>query len=214
MRVLIADDHVPMRAGIRSALEAGGAVVCAEAASADGAIKAAFEHRPDVCLIDLRMPGNGMRAVVEIASELPDVSVVVLTVSSDSEDLLTALRSGAVGYLLKDMDPSRLAPALEAVLAGEVVIPRRLTGRLVAEMRRPRRGLGLKTDDGRTVELSPREWEVIILLADGCSTAEIAAQLGLDSVTVRRHVSRLLNKLGLTSREEAVRLLASFRSPA
>jgi DNA-binding NarL/FixJ family response regulator len=103
---------------------------------------------------------------------------------------------------------------LEAVLAGEVVIPRQLTGRLVAEVRRPRRGRGITTDDGRTVELSTREWEVIVLLGEGCTTAEIAAQLGLDQVTVRRHVSRLLGKLGLTSREDAVRLLSSFRSPA
>jgi DNA-binding NarL/FixJ family response regulator len=214
MRVLVADDHVAIRAGIRSALEAGGCIVCAEAATADAAIEAAVAHRPDICLIDLRMPGNGMRAVATITAELPRTNVVVLTVSNDSDDLIAVLRAGAVGYLLKDMDPSRLGPALEAVLAGEVVIPRRMTRRVVSEVRRSRKGHRLSTADGRVVDLSPREWEVLDLLGEGCSTAEIAGQLGLDRVTIRRHVSRLLRKLGLTSREDAVRFLASLRSPA
>jgi DNA-binding NarL/FixJ family response regulator len=118
IRVLIADDHPPTRAGVRIALERGGLEVCAEVATAADAIRAALAERPDVCLVDLGMPGNGFRAVSGIAQRLPNTPVLVLTVSRSADDLFDALRAGAAGYLLKDMDPDDLVPAVRGVPAG------------------------------------------------------------------------------------------------
>jgi two-component system, NarL family, nitrate/nitrite response regulator NarL len=213
LRVLVADDHVPTRAGVRDALERGGCTVCAEVGSAEHAIEAALDQRPDACLIDLRMPGNGIRAVAEIATRVQGTSVVVLTVSTDSADLLAALRAGAVGYLLKDMDATRLPDVLRAVVAGEVAVPRRFTAALVDQIWSTERGRRLRDANGRAVDLTPREWQVLELLAEDGSTAEIAARLGVDQVTVRRHVSGLLHKLGVGERSDAVRLLDARRSP-
>jgi DNA-binding NarL/FixJ family response regulator len=206
-RVLIADDHAPIRAGVRTALEADGCVVCAEVSTADDAITAAVQEHPDVCLIDLKMPGDGIRAVAEITARLPDTPVVVLTVSAAPADLFEALGAGATGYLLKDMDPAELPAAVRAVVAGEAPIPGVLTARLVEEFRRRGRRTTIAGGDGRQVELTRREWDVLGLLADGLSTTEIAHRLFIDPVTVRRHVSALLRRLGVSSRIEAVELL-------
>jgi DNA-binding NarL/FixJ family response regulator len=210
MRVLIADDHAPTRAGVRMALEHGGFVVCAEAASAAEAVRSALSERPDVCLIDLGMPGNGFRAVSGITAKLPNTPVLVLTVSRSAEDLFDALRAGAAGYLLKDMDPADLVDAVRAALAGEAALPGFLTARLIDEFRQRGRGSSLTLDHNRRVELTPREWDVLELFGDGLSTAEIARRLNLSQVTVRRHMSALLHKLEVTSREEARRLIAQY----
>jgi DNA-binding NarL/FixJ family response regulator len=209
--VLIADDHVPVRAGVRLALERGGCEVCADAANADDAIAAAVRERPDVCLVDLGMPGNGMRAVAEIAAQVAGTRVVVLTVSNSKDDLLDALRAGAVGYLLKDMDPSRLPVVVRAVAAGETAIPRALSAVLVDELRR-RPTQPLLAADGVAMRLTAREWEILELLADGQSTSEISARLFVDQVTVRRHVSATMRKLGVTTRAEAIQLLDEHRA--
>jgi DNA-binding NarL/FixJ family response regulator len=212
LRVLIADDHLPLRAGVRDVLERGGCEVCAEAGNADEAIAGALAERPDVCLIDLRMPGDGMRAIEEIARRLPLTRVVVLTVSNDSDDLLHALRAGAVGYLLKDMNPGELPDALRAVFAGEAAIPGTLTAKLVEELQRREPRRLLTTPEGRHVTLTPREWEVGELLVEGLSTAEIAAMLALDQVTVRRYMSDIRRKLNVSTRADAAELLARLRS--
>jgi two-component system NarL family response regulator len=125
LRVLIADDHPPTRAGVRQALEADGFAVVAEVGDARKAVDAAVEHEPDVCVLDIHMPGNGIDAAREIAHKLGDVSIVMLTASRDDDDLFEALRAGRVGYLLKDMDPDRLGPALRGVLAARRPAPRR-----------------------------------------------------------------------------------------
>jgi DNA-binding NarL/FixJ family response regulator len=151
------------------------------------------------------MPGNGLRAVAGIAKHLPGTPIVMLTVSSRSEDLFDALRAGASGYLLKDVDPADLAPTLRAVVAGEAAIPGDLTALLVYELRHRHGGRTL-TVDGRAVELTPREWEVLELHADGLPTAEMARRLFLSEVTVRRHTSSLMHKLGAASREELRRI--------
>jgi DNA-binding NarL/FixJ family response regulator len=213
VRVLIADDHPPTRAGVRMALEQGGLEVCAEVASAGDAVRAALDTRPDICLIDLGMPGNGFRAVSGITAKLPDTPVLVLTVSRSADDLFDALRSGAAGYLLKDMDPEDLVEAVRGALAGEASLPGFLTARLIDEFRHRGRGTSLTLKDNRRVELTPREWDVLELFGDGLSTAEIARRLSLSQVTVRRHMSALLHKLEVTSREEARRLLAWHGSP-
>jgi DNA-binding NarL/FixJ family response regulator len=205
-RVLIADDHPATRAGVRMALEQGGLVVCAEAASAPGAVEAATRERPDACLLDIHMPGDGNWAAAEIGSQVPGTVVLMLTVSSTDEDLFGALDSGASGYLLKDMDPSMLPAAVRAALAGETVLPRVLAARLIDELRRSPRATGRIQPRGRPA-LTRRELEVLQLLCEGAGTADMASRLYLSPVTVRRHVSTVLGKLGVSSRDEAVRLV-------
>jgi DNA-binding NarL/FixJ family response regulator len=211
-RVLVADDHPPTRAGVRMALEAGGLVVCAEAATAYEAIQAAIRLRPDACLIDIDMPGNGIQAVAEIAAELPGCRILMLTVSPSVDDLLDALRAGAAGYLLKDMDPGQLPASVRAALAGEAPLPGSLTARLIEELRHQSARPTLTLNHSRRVVFTPREWDVAELLADGLSTAEIAKRLFLSQVTVRRHMSAVLHKLGVPSRDEARRLIERHRT--
>jgi DNA-binding NarL/FixJ family response regulator len=214
-RVLIADDHAPTRAGVRMALERGGCQVCAEVSNAGDAVRAAMSERPDVCVIDLDMPGDGLRAIAGITSQRPELPVLVLTVSGRADDMFDALRAGASGYLLKDMDPTGLATAVHAAIAGEATIPGALTTSLIDEFRHRPAGRTLTLDQSRRVTLTQREWDVLELLDQGRSTAEMASRLFLSQVTVRRHVSTLLHKLGVDSREEARRVLQqNVRSPA
>jgi DNA-binding NarL/FixJ family response regulator len=208
LRVLVADDHAPTRAGVALALERGGCEVCAEAANADDAIAAAIAERPDVCVIDLDMPGSGIRAVGEITAQLPGTRVVVLTVSSAPDDLFDAVRAGAAGYMLKDMDPAELPELVRRLARGEGALPGVLIARLFEQLRSRGSGRTIVLDDGRRVELTPREQDVLELLADETPTAEIAARLFLSPVTVRRHVSTLLHKLDVRTRREAADLLA------
>lgn len=206
--VLVADDHAPTRLGIRLALEAGGFDVVTEAATATAAVAGAKTARPAVCLLDVHMPGNGVAAAEAIRREVPDTTVVMLTVSRDDTDLFDSVRAGASGYLLKDIDPERLPHALRAVLDGEAALPRGLVLKLMAEFRsRADRRVGR----GRGARLTEREWEVLDLLAHGYSTAEIAEQTFVSAVTVRTHVSAILRKLQVPDRESAVRLFRETR---
>jgi DNA-binding NarL/FixJ family response regulator len=208
IRVLVADDHPPTRAGVRAALEQQGMfTVCAEAHDADGAVEAARRERPAVCLLDIHMPGDGIRAAETISRELPDTAVVMLTVSRADEDLFDALRAGASGYLLKDIDPARLPHALHGVLEGEAALPRRLVALLIEEFRERRRRRRIPLVGRRSVELTDREWEVLDLMRDGLPTDEIATRLFISPVTVRTHVSAILRKLQVSTREEALNLL-------
>jgi DNA-binding NarL/FixJ family response regulator len=207
IRVLIADDHPPTRLGVRLALERGGFVVCAEAPDADTAVARALTERPEVCLLDINMPGDGIRAAELIARELPETAVVMLTVSRADTDLFNALRAGACGYLLKDIDPARLPLALYGVLEGEAALPRRLVALLIEEFRERRRRRRIPLVGRRGVELTDREWEVLELMRDGLSTEEIAARLFISPVTVRTHVSAILRKLQVRTREAALELL-------
>ena len=205
-RVLLADDHPPTRAGIRYTLEHAGMDVVAETSDAGTAVAAALRERPDICVLDIHMPGSGIAAAREITRELPNTRVVMLTVSRDDEDLFEALRAGASGYLLKDMDPDRVPRALEGVLAGEAALPRTLLVRVMDEFReRGRRRLRLP---GRgNADLTEREWEVLHLLRDGRSTNEIAERLFVSPATVRSHVASVIKKLRVPDREAAIRLL-------
>jgi DNA-binding NarL/FixJ family response regulator len=205
MRVMIADDHAATRAGARVSVEEGGFEVCGEAANAQDAIDLALQERPDACLLDVRMPGDGIRAATEISEALPDCAVVMLTVSRNDSDLFHSLRAGAAGYLLKDTDPSRLPDALRGVIAGEAAVPRTLVARLIHEFR-DRGTRRLPMIGGRGVELTSREWQVLNLLGEGSSTAHIAARLFVSPVTVRRHISSIVGKLGAPDRASAVEL--------
>jgi DNA-binding NarL/FixJ family response regulator len=205
--VLLADDHAAVRAGIRLALAGEGFKVVAEAADGPEAVAAALVAKPDIALLDVNMPGSGIKAAEEIVQALPATTVVMLTVSRDDDDLFAALRAGASGYLLKDTDPGRLPFALRGVLDGEAALPRGLVARLIEEFRTRGKRRRLPLMRQRGVELTEREWEVLEFLHDGCSTAEIADRMSISPVTVRRHVSEILKKLRVTTREEAVRLL-------
>jgi DNA-binding NarL/FixJ family response regulator len=206
LTVLIADDHAPTRAGVRSVLGEGGFAVVAEAGSADAAVDRAVRERPDVCVLDISMPGGGIAAAARIAQQSPATAVVMLTVSREDEDLFGSLRAGALGYLPKDMDPGRLAAALRGVLSGEAALPRTLVARLVEEFRsaecRPWRRLVRR----RGATLTAREWDVLELLREQLTTAEIAHRLGVSAVTVRRHVSSILAKLRVPDRWAMARL--------
>ena len=206
LRVLLADDHPLARFGARSALEQGGFVVCAEAADADEAVEAALQERPDVCLLDIRMPGSGIRAAEAIAAQVPECAIVMLTVSRSDVDLFDALRAGAVGYLLKDIDPERLPLALRGVLDGEAALPRHLVALLVDEFRQRNRQNRLRLVRGEGDGLTSREQEVLELMRSGLSTHEIAEQLGVALVIVKADRASILRKLRASGPKGAVPL--------
>ena len=206
IRVLVADDHAPTRVDVREILEADPRFqVVAEAADAAGAVEQAVSERPDVCLLDVNMPGSGVGAAWEISARLPETKVVMLTVSREDQHLFSALRAGASGYLLKDMDRARLPHALSDVLEGKAALPRELTARLVDEFRdrSPRRRKALA--DGPYATLTSREWQVLDLLRQELSTAEIARRLTLSPVTVRTHMNSILRKVRAPDREALLR---------
>jgi len=214
LRVVVADDHPPTRAGVREALENDACTVVAEAATAEEAIAAAREHTPDVCLLDINMPGSGIAAAAEITHTVPGVAVVMLTASRDDEDLFAALRAGASGYLLKDMDPARLEPALRGVLAGEAVLPRWLVLKVVDQFRATPRRRIILPNRPTAAQLTEREAEILGLMAAGRSTQEIADQLFLAQVTVRTHIAAILRKLRVPDRKAAIRLARGFQDQA
>ncbi len=205
--VLLADDHARTRAMVREALEhSGDFVVCAEAADAAGAVERAKLEQPDVCLLDINMPGNGISAAAEITVALPDTAVVMLTVSRHDEDLFDALRAGASGYLLKGLDEGSIGESLKRVLAGEATLPGTLVARLVDEFR-DREQRRMAVSDGQAARLTGREWDVLELMRNGATTAEISERLFVSPTTVRSHVSSILRKLGVPTREAAIKLL-------
>ena len=193
---------------MRIALEAHRFSVVAEAGDAAQAIASAARVRPDLCLIEIELPGGGLNAVARIARASAKTQIIVLSRSNRAEDVVTAVSRGASGYLLKGLSGERLASTVRAALAGEPAVSRSLVPYLVEEIRREsvRR---LTLQDG-AVTLTPREWEVGELLVAENSTAEIADRLGVSPVTVRRHVGELLRKLGAESREEAVETLRAY----
>jgi DNA-binding NarL/FixJ family response regulator len=208
-RVVVADDHPQHRALVREVLEAAGFEVCSEAADAATAAKAVLEHRADLALLDVRMPGGGARAAREIKASSPSTFVVMLTVSDESADLFDALRAGASGYVLKGGDPRRIPEILERVVSGEAVAPASLVQQMVGTMpRRLRASLA-----GQQPPLTSREWEVLELLAEDYTTAEISERLFVAEVTVRSHIGAILHKLGVKDRAEAVSFLLRGNHP-
>jgi DNA-binding NarL/FixJ family response regulator len=213
VRVLVADDHLPIRLALRRALNGRGFQVCAEAGDATGAVAAALRERPEICLLDIGMPGNGIAAAAAIRLELPETVIVMLTVSRDDDDLFAALQAGASGYLLKGIASARLRESLHALLNGEAVLPGELAARVIAEFRaRGRRTWLRQLLRQRNVELTSREWEVLELLDQRLSTAEIAGRLFLSEVTVRRHVSSIVAKLHVPDRKAIAALLRGVQN--
>jgi DNA-binding NarL/FixJ family response regulator len=204
-KVLLADSHVPARAGIKRVIEPHGLRVVAETSTATDAVTLAVARRPDICVLAVGLPGGGIETARLIKQELPETKIVMMTSSVNDEDLFGALRVGADGYLPMSTAASRLPHAILGVLHGEAALTRAMTARLVLEFRErgTRRRLTVTTT-GLETELTTREFEVLERLRKHERTAEIAARLGISEVTVRRHVSSLLRKLGAPDRRTAI----------
>ncbi len=206
--VVIADDHEVIRVGVSMALRRGGFDVIGEAADRDEAVRAVMEGTPpDICLLDIYMPGGGIEAAAAVAAGAPSTSVVMLTVSNSNDDVLAALRAGAVGYLPKDISPDRLPVALAGVLKGEAALPRTLVSRVLNEFRAftPESVHPVRIGG---VELTPRESQILRMLRSGLTTMEVGELLSLSPITVRRHISAGVAKLGVADRHAAIRAIA------
>jgi DNA-binding NarL/FixJ family response regulator len=201
LRVVIADDQPMMRAGFKAVLEATGSIeVVAEAATGEEAVAAAEAHRPDVVLMDIRMPGMDG---IEATRRLPRQRVLILTTFGLDEYIIEALRAGASGFLLKDAPTREVVEAVRAVAAGDAVLAPAVTRQLLDQVGRRLPAAVSRTPDG-LAELTEREQEVLRMLAVGMSNAEIARGLVVSEPTVKTHVSNLLGKLGLRDRVQAV----------
>lgn len=202
MRVLLADDHALFRAGIASLVQAWGLEVAGEASNGAEALELTRRLRPDLVLMDIAMPDcDGLEATRLIKAELPETRIVMVTVSDDDEHLFEAVKSGAEGYLLKDMTREDLRRTLEAVAAGEPALSPTLAAKILDEFARLAREGPAREPD---VELSPRERDVLQLVADGQTNREVAAALYLSEHTVNFHMKNILAKLHLKNRTQAV----------
>ncbi|MFI7407442.1 response regulator [Streptomyces sp. NPDC049627] len=206
IRVLLADDQRLVRAGFRSILEDEDDIeVIGEAADGQTAVEACHELRPDVVLMDIRMPGtDGLEAARLIAADerLASVRVVILTTFDLDEYVYGALRAGATGFLVKDTEPEELPQAVRVAARGDALISPSVTRRLIAEF--AGRVQGPKRDDARLDALTDREREVMRLVAAGCTNDEIAERLVLAPSTAKTHVSRIMTKLGARDRSQVV----------
>jgi DNA-binding NarL/FixJ family response regulator len=201
LRVVIADDQPMMRAGFKAVLESAGDItVVAEAGTGEEAIKAAREHRPDVVLMDIRMP---VMDGIEATRRLPGQRVLILTTFGLDEYIIDALRAGASGFLLKDAPTQEVLAGVRAVAAGDAVLSATVTRQLLDQVARRLPAAVSRTPDQIDL-LTEREQEVLRMLAAGLSNAEIAEALVLSEATVKSHVSRILGKLGLRDRVQAV----------
>ena len=198
-RLMIVDDHEVVRMGLRAALDVEpDFTVVAEASNGQEAIEKARAHRPDIVLMDVRMDGmDGIEACRELRSELPDTRVLMLTSFAEEETVVAALLAGAAGYVLKNVARSRLLEALRSVARGESLLDSRVTRGVVEKLVAAR---GASEDE---IDLTAREREVLVLIAEGATNKEIAAKLVVSENTARNHVSHILGKLGFSRRSEA-----------
>jgi NarL family two-component system response regulator LiaR len=211
LRVVVVDDDPLARRMLRDVLQDAGITVIAEAGGGREAVELSVYYRPDVVVMDLVMPGvDGVAATRQIVEKAPGVRVVMLT-SSDSEEVgLMTLRAGASGFLSKSVGVDALPRALRCARDGEAVVSRGLTMRLIEGMRRVREdGAGMRPIRS---PLTPREWEVLDLLCQERSTDDIADALVLSVETVRSHIKSVLRKLGVRSRQEAIKAASGLRS--
>ncbi len=192
IRVMIVEDHFMVRVGLAAIINSQpDMVTVAEAKNGEQAIALWGEHKPDVTLMDLRIPGvDGIKAITEIMQQHPQARIIVVSAYGGDEDIFRAMQAGARAYYLKHVEGTELVAAIRAVHAGECPLPPEIAARLVERMRR--------------AELSPREKEVFELLAQGLSNKEIASQLAISEKTVRVHVSHVLIKLGCSEKTQAV----------
>ncbi len=201
MRILIVDDHEVVRLGLKSLLEQRPAFeVVADVGTAEEAIRMAKAHRPDVVLMDIRLPGrSGIEACEQITTDLPDTRVIMLTSFAEDEMLFSAIRAGATGYVLKQVGSDDLIRAIEAAARGEGSLDPVLTQKVFAEVRRSIR----QQDASAFSELTEQELKVLALVSEGKTNREIAEALFLGQGTVRNYVSNILSKLNVSNRAEA-----------
>ena len=199
--VLIIDDHTLFRSGIKLLLERQmGFEVVGEASDGLEGVKRAKQLKPDVVLLDLHMPvTNGLVTIPLLREEAPKTEIIMLTVSEDADDLLEALRAGARGYLLKNIETDFLLDSVRRAANGESVMSAQMAGKLADAMRVPQKAATTSNPE----KLTPREREIIMMLATGASNKEIARQLELAESTVKIHVQGILRKLNLASRVQA-----------
>jgi len=203
MKVLLADDHALFRAGIASLLRAAGHKMVGEAGNGIEALERTRELRPDLVLMDITMPRcGGLEATRLIKAEMPEVKIVIVTVSHDDADLFEAVKSGAEGYLLKDMSNEEFERTLDGIADGEAPLSQGLAGKILEEFARVSRGEGATEDDHDA--LTDREGEVLRLVTEGKTNKEIAAALFIAESTVNFHMKNILSKLHLRNRAEAV----------
>ena len=203
MRVLLIDDHALVRKGMEELLRSRGVEVVASVGTGEEGIKQALALAPDLILLDIKMPGmNGIEALERLKASNVKSSILMLTMSRDDSDLRAALRGGANGYLLKDMNPEDLVPALEATLRGDNVVAKEMVGTLArivqGQTSEPARRTAAPLSD-----LTPRELEILRHVAEGKSNKMIARALSITDGTVKLHVKAILRKLGVHSRVEA-----------
>ncbi|GHF54893.1 DNA-binding response regulator [Streptomyces mashuensis] len=210
IRVLLADDEAMIRHGVCLILRhADGIDVVAEAADGRQAVELAAAHRPDVALVDIRMPVcDGLSAIAPLLALDPAPRVVMLTTFGDEDNVLRALREGAAGFLLKDEGPQELISAVRAAAAGDAVLSPGVTGTVISRMLRGGGPDAARTvpGDERIARLTARERDVLAMLGEGLSNQDIAAQLGIGIGTVKTHVGAILDKTGSASRVQAALL--------
>ncbi len=202
MRVLLADDHPLFRDGVRSLLEARGVEVVGEVNDGREAVEAALLLKPDVILMDITMPRlDGLEATRLIKARLPEVKIVMLTVSDEDRTVFEAIKSGAQGYLLKNLQANEFFDLLSGIERGEAPISKGLAGRILDEFARDR---AERSEQSLQEELTDRELEVLRCVSGGASNREVAAALRISENTVKFHMKNILEKLHLRSRAEVI----------
>ncbi len=202
MRILLADDHALFRDGVASLLGAWGHEVVGQEAEGAAAVHSALQLRPDLVLMDIAMPGGGgLAATRRLAAEAPEIAIVMLTASEDVDDLFAAIKAGARGYLLKNLESSELRGMLDAVQRGEAAVTPAIAARILAELARPASTPAVDPDPDHLTE---RERDVLRLVVRGLRNKEIAAELGISENTAKFHLRNILGKLHAQSRAEVV----------
>ncbi|EIJ36734.1 response regulator [Thiothrix nivea] len=200
-KVLLIDDHTLFRAGLEDLLTRRGIRVVAAVGSGDEGLQAAASLLPDIVLLDMRMPQmDGLNVLRQLRKNNPALRVVMLTTSSNENDLVEALRSGARGYLLKDIEPDELVVALREIVAGKTVVAPELAPVLARVVQGGDSRAAEDKSNNPFSELTPREYEILTLLAEGQSNKVIARNLGISDGTVKLHVKAILRKLNVSSR--------------
>ena len=204
IRILIIDDHTLFRNGIKLVLQRHeGFDVVGEAGDGLEGVKRAKQLKPDVVLLDLHMAGTGgLEALRLLVEDVPEAQVIMLTVSEDADDLLETLRSGARGYLLKNIDTDFLLESIRRAAQGESVMSPQIAHKLADSLRAPQKDI-VAMPDISPDKLSPREREIIVMLARGASNKEIAKTLDLSESTIKIHVQGILRKLNIAKRVQA-----------
>ena len=211
LRIIIVDDHEVVRLGLRALLDRHpGFTVVDEASNAKEAVQKALQHRPEVVVMDIRLPGgSGIDACREIVAEAPDIKVIMLTSFAEDDMLFEAIAAGAAGYVLKQVGSADLLKAIDAIGRGESLLDPAVTEKVLDRVRRI--ATGTYTDE--MAQLTQQEQKILLLVAEGKTNKEIAAEVFLSDKTVKNYVSSILSKLNLERRAQAAPFMARHRVP-